>query len=132
MKIILSFIFLLFSVFFLNAQTYRVIDGKPKNSQLVQSLIGCKGTLDLDWNKLYFNLYGQEGDKELSYILSPTDTGDYEFIYRFGTEPFSNETPGYVLIKNMKFDIDGIESFTCIFYVFGNSDLYEFRFARRN
>lgn len=134
MRKYLCLILLFFSILSFHAQSYRIIDGTPRNSKMVQSLLGCKGNLNYNKNNNTYNLdlYDSDGYKEISYVLSSNGAGKQEYIYRFGTEPFSKEAPGYVMIKDFKIDEYGIERFTLTIYVFGNSDLYEFRFARRN
>lgn len=127
-------VILVFIFFLGNAQTFRIINGMPSNSKLVQSLLGCKGYLSYNKNNNTFNidLYNSNGDKEISYVLASNATDKFEYIYRFGTEPFSKEAPGYIKIGNFKFDEHGIEKFNLTIYTIGNSDIYEFIFARRN
>lgn len=134
MKKYLFFVFFLISILSIQAQSYRIIGGMPSNSKLVQSLLGCRGNLSYNKNNNTFHieLYNSDGYKELSYVLVSNGTKNFEYIYRFGTEPFSKETPGYVKISNFKFDEYGVEKFNLTIYTMGNSDIYEFIFARRN
>ena len=129
-RILISLI-LLSVVFSLKAQTFRIIEGKPQNSEMVKSLMGCKGVLSYNDNKFTIDLYSQDGYKELSFTLYPSQQEKGLYIYRYGNEPFSKGPTGYVSIKNIKTGYSGIESFIFSMFTFGNSDVYEFKFARR-
>lgn len=129
-KIIITFILFVFPLS-IEAQSFRIIDGKPKNSEMVKSLMGCKGVLFYNDKSLTIDLYSQEGYKELSFTLYPSQQEKGVYIYRYGTEPFSKGPTGWVSIKDIKTGFSGIESFTFSMFTFGNQDIYEFKFARR-